>query len=504
MAQYDIITFQKDLTGRTVETIISPTANTAVYFNGSTTPVAGVLPVSAGGTGSTTAGGSFSAISPLTTKGDLLGYGTDNARLAVGTNNQILLADSSQALGVRWMTPTNATVGLGNVTNDAQVKRTEMGSALGVATLDASGKVISSQMPAIAITDTFVVASQAAMLALVAETGDVAIRTDLSKSFILKGSDPSILANWQELLTPVSAVTSVNGYTGTVVLGKADIGLGNVPNVDATNATNISTGTLTAARLPAFTGDVTTTAGSSATTIANNAVTYAKIQNISATNRLLGRATAGAGVVEELTIGSGLTLTGTTLSATNTNGGTVTSVSVTTSNGVSGTVATASTTPAITLTLGAITPTSVAASGTVTGSNLSGTHAGTSSGTNTGDQTITLTGNVTGTGTGSFATTIANNAVTYAKIQNVSATARILGRATAGAGIIEELTLGTGLAFAGSAISITTSVPLFVTPPVSYTSAGAVGQIAKDSNYLYVYTGDGTTHTWNRTPLAVW
>ena len=51
--------------------------------------------------------------------------------------------------------------------------------------------------------------------------------------------------------------------------------------------------------------------------------------------------------------------------------GTVTSASVTTANGVSGSVATATTTPAITLTLGNITPTSVAASGTVTGSNLS-------------------------------------------------------------------------------------------------------------------------------------
>lgn len=37
-------------------------------------------------------------------------------------------------------------------------------------------------------------------------------------------------------------------------------------------------------------------------------------------------------------------------------------------------------------------------------------------GTNSGDQTITLTGDVTGSGTGSFATTIANDAVTSAKI----------------------------------------------------------------------------------------
>lgn len=69
----------------------------------------------------------------------------------------------------------------------------------------------------------------------------------------------------------------------------------------------------------------------------------------------------------------------------------------------------------------------------------SGTFSGSSSGTNTGDQTISLTGDVTGSGTGSFATTIANAVVTYAKIQNVSATSKFLGRKTAGAGSTEEL-----------------------------------------------------------------
>jgi hypothetical protein len=62
------------------------------------------------------------------------------------------------------------------------------------------------------------------------------------------------------------------------------------------------------------------------------------------------------------------------------------------------------------------------------------------SGTNTGDQTITLTGDVTGSGTDSFAATIANDAVTYAKMQNVSATDKVLGRSTAGAGDVEEIT----------------------------------------------------------------
>jgi hypothetical protein len=42
---------------------------------------------------------------PLTTKGDLLGYDTAVARIPIGTNNQVLTADSTQALGLKWATP---------------------------------------------------------------------------------------------------------------------------------------------------------------------------------------------------------------------------------------------------------------------------------------------------------------------------------------------------------------------------------------------------------------
>lgn len=45
---------------------------------------------------------------------------------------------------------TKSDVGLDNVTNDAQVKRSEMGAANGVATLDANGKLVTSQIPEIA------------------------------------------------------------------------------------------------------------------------------------------------------------------------------------------------------------------------------------------------------------------------------------------------------------------------------------------------------------------
>lgn len=88
--------------------------------------------------------------------------------------------------------------------------------------------------------------------------------------------------------------------------------------------------------------------------------------------------------------------------------GTVTSVSIVTANGISGSVANPTTTPAITLTLGAITPSSVN-SVVLSGSStptLAVTGTSSISGANTGDQTITLTSDVTGSGTGSFATTI--------------------------------------------------------------------------------------------------
>ncbi|AWK04726.1 hypothetical protein HYN56_11025 [Flavobacterium crocinum] len=94
--------------------------------------------------------------------------------------------------------------------------------ANGYAGLGADGKLISSQLPAITVNDTFVIASEAAMLALTAETGDIAVRTDLSKSFILKGSNSASLNDWQELLTPTSEVTKVFGRNGAVTAQAGD------------------------------------------------------------------------------------------------------------------------------------------------------------------------------------------------------------------------------------------------------------------------------------------
>lgn len=103
----------------------------------------------------------------------------------------------------------------------------DFGTAEGnVPVLGAGGKLSEAVIPAIAITDTFVVDSQSAMLALGAQQGDVAVRTDVNKTFILKVAPATTLANWVELETPTDAVTSVNGLTGAVTLTTSEVAEG--------------------------------------------------------------------------------------------------------------------------------------------------------------------------------------------------------------------------------------------------------------------------------------
>jgi hypothetical protein len=52
------------------------------------------------------------ANSPLTAKGDLFGYSTTQARVPVGTNGQVLTADSAETTGVKWATPASGSMTL--------------------------------------------------------------------------------------------------------------------------------------------------------------------------------------------------------------------------------------------------------------------------------------------------------------------------------------------------------------------------------------------------------
>ena len=197
--------------------------------------------------------------------------------------------------------------------------------------------------------------------------------------------------------------------TGTIFYRKT--ALAGVPEVQtlATLKTDLGlTGTNSGDQTITLTGDVAGTGtGSFAATIAAGVVTNAKLANV-ASATFKGRVTAAAGVPEDLSGTQATTLldvaTGALkglLSAADktkldgiavgANTGTVTTVSVATANGVSGTVATATTTPAITLTLGAITPSSVAATGAITSSGAAVGYA-----TGAGGAVTQLTSKATG------------------------------------------------------------------------------------------------------------
>jgi hypothetical protein len=315
------------------------------------------------------------------------------------------------------------------------------------------------------------------------------------------------------------------GVAATDVLPIADISASQTKKVTAKDLVDAGLDLIDVSSIDIDKLDQASTTKLGTTALADDAVTYAKLQNVSATDKLLGRSTAGAGNVEEIpltaagrallddadaatqraTLGLG-TIATQAASAVAITGGTITGGTITgitdlaVADGGTGASDAANARANLGLAIGTnvqaqdaglqsiaglttsadlaiyttaadtYAVTSLTAYGrsllddadadaarTTLGlgslatqsATVTGTHSGTSSGTNTGDQTITLTGAVAGTGTGSFATTfsagavnsaaISSAAVTYDKIQNVSATDRLLGRSTAGAGSVEEI-----------------------------------------------------------------
>lgn len=167
-----------------------------------------------------------------------------------------------------------------------------LGANSGVATLDSGGKLLGAQVPSLAILDVHDAASQAAMLALPAQRGDIARRTDVSKTFVLTATDPAVLANWKELLTPPDAVASVNGQTGTVNLIPDDVGA--VPATDVGSAGGVAAldlaGTVPVAQIPGLPGSKITSGlvpiaqlptGTSGTTVALGNHTHAYVPTAS-------------------------------------------------------------------------------------------------------------------------------------------------------------------------------------------------------------------------------
>jgi hypothetical protein len=175
-------------------------------------------------------------IAEIATQGETNG-GTDDSRIVTPLKLQTRLAAYAQPLSANLTAlAAFASSALGRTllgAADANAAKTALGLAAVATSGSASdlttGTLPTSVLPPLAINETFVAANQAAMLALVAQRGDIAIRTDNGNTYILSSDSPTTLADWK-VLAAANAVTSVAGRVGAVVLTKADVGLSNVDN----------------------------------------------------------------------------------------------------------------------------------------------------------------------------------------------------------------------------------------------------------------------------------
>ncbi len=176
----------------------------------------------------------------------------------------------------------------------------------------------------------------------------------------------SLLGNPTGSPASASEITLGTGlsFSGTTLVGHAGTVTSvamTVPSIMAIGGSPVTTAGTLAITLQTETANLVfagPTTGSAATPtfralvtadFGTNTVAYSNIQQL-ATHTLLGNSTGGTANVQEITLGAGLSFSGTTLVASGS--GSVTTVSVVTANGFGGTVATATTTPAITITTG--------------------------------------------------------------------------------------------------------------------------------------------------------
>lgn len=180
-----------------------------------------------------------------TNNGLLKGNGVGVVSAAVaGTDFQAPISVSAPVIKTGNTISINASSGAGDgylsssdwILFNNKLNASEKGALSGVASLDANGKIPSSQIPAISFSSGTVVGSEAAMLAISgAVVGSIAIRTDNSQNFVLSALPSTVVTNWIQLAMPAS-IQSINSKTGnSVLLTTDDIGEG-ASNLYATNS----------------------------------------------------------------------------------------------------------------------------------------------------------------------------------------------------------------------------------------------------------------------------
>jgi len=484
----------------------------------------GTIPVDNGGTGAST----------------LTGYVKGNGTSTMTATTTI---PSTDVTGLGTMSTQNAnsvaiTGGtISGVSITGYIPTTEKAVANGVATLDGSGTVPVSQLPAavlgaLSYQGTWNASTNTPTLTSSVGTKGYYYVVNVAGSTNLNGITDWQIGDWAvyngsawQKIDNTDAVTSVNGYTGTVVLTQTDIS-GTVPTSRTITAGTGLTGggDLTANRTLAIDSTVATLTGIQTLTnksISGSTNTLSNIANASLTNSSItinGSAIALGGTVS---VGTVTSVTGTSpvvssggttpaismpvattsvsgyLSSTdwttfnnksNTNG-TVTSVAAltlgTTGTDLSSTVATGTTTPVITLQVPTASATNRGAlsstdwttfnnkgSGTVTSITSSTlTVAGTSA-----IPTINLTSGIATAGTTGSATLIPVVTIdTYGRVTTITTAANPQGTVTSvsGTGTVNGLTL-TGTVTSSGSLTLGGTLDLSSPPAIGGTTANLI------------------------------
>lgn len=127
------------------------------------------------------------------------------------------------------------TLSLAKISDAGTAASKTVGNGAGnIPLLDSTGKLNISTIPITALSETFVVDTEAKMLALPANRGDICVRSDITTTFILQNDIPTVVANWIQLKVPNTGVISVNGKQGVITLTTDNIaeGLNNLYYTD--------------------------------------------------------------------------------------------------------------------------------------------------------------------------------------------------------------------------------------------------------------------------------